>query len=331
MSELALEELSAIAAIYSGKDECEVLQVSEGISFRIQTHVEGPLGTDVLLQLLFHLPISYPTSLPNISVNSEQLTRTQCMAVRGRLLEEAERHFSQLMVHELILWIQQNLKHVVEQAGTSVCSSGKSTLSAATAEEDGIWTVLLHLDHMRAKRKYVKTVEKWCADLKLTGRLMLMGKLILILLQGDRRSVKEYIVLQKTSKVDVDSSGKKCKEKMISVLSETKAQAEHRRFQAFEVKEYSTLDELHNEFVAAGLAETFKFYQWASSTGQNHCCGNGLLLAQQGKRCCVFHILTASMIQLCQSPKIRSLLVAFESWQERSGPEPVQDKCIQLY
>uniref|UniRef100_A0A8D2INI8 RWD domain-containing protein 3 n=1 Tax=Varanus komodoensis TaxID=61221 RepID=A0A8D2INI8_VARKO len=257
MSELALEELSAIAAIYSGKDECEVLQVSEGISFRIQTHVEGPLGTDVLLQLLFHLPISYPTSLPNISVNSEQLTRTQCMAVRGRLLEEAERHFSQLMVHELILWIQQNLKHVVEQAGTSVCSSGKSTLSAATAEEDGIWTVLLHLDHMRAKRKYVKTVEKWCADLKLTGRLMLMGKLILILLQGDRRSVKEYIVLQKTSKVDVDSSGKKCKEKMISVLSETKAQAEHRRFQAFEVKEYSTLDELHNEFVAAGLAETF--------------------------------------------------------------------------
>lgn len=28
MSELALEELAAIAAIYCGKDECEVLQVS---------------------------------------------------------------------------------------------------------------------------------------------------------------------------------------------------------------------------------------------------------------------------------------------------------------
>ncbi|XP_042321428.1 RWD domain-containing protein 3 [Sceloporus undulatus] len=258
MSELALEELSALSAIYCGREECDVLAVSEteGISFRIQTSVKGPLGTDVLLKLLFHLPISYPSSLPNISVTSEQLTRTQCMVVRERLLEEAKRHFSQPMVHELILWIQQNLKHVVEQAETSVCCQ-KSTLSTCTTEDDGVWTVLLHLDHMRAKRKYVKTVEKWCTDLNLRGRLMFMGKMILILLQGDRRNIKEYLILQKTSKVDMDSSGKKCKEKMISVLSETKAQTEHRRFQEFEVKEYSTLDELQNEFKVAGLGELF--------------------------------------------------------------------------
>ncbi|XP_033007464.1 RWD domain-containing protein 3 isoform X1 [Lacerta agilis] len=252
MSDLALEELSAIAAIYCGENECEVLEVSEteGISFRIQTSAKGPLGADILLKLLFHLPIGYPSSLPNISVSSEQLTRTQCAAVKGRLLEEAKRHFSQPMVHELILWIQQNLKHTVKQAETSVCS-GESTLSTDGPEEDGVWIALLRLDHMRAKGKYVKTVEKWCADLKLTGRLMFMGKMILILLQGDRGSIK------KTSKVDVDSSGKKCKEKMISVLSETKAQAAHIRFQAFEVKEYSTLGELQNEFKAAGLAELF--------------------------------------------------------------------------
>ncbi|XP_060629936.2 RWD domain-containing protein 3 isoform X2 [Anolis sagrei] len=229
---------------------------AEGISFRIQTSVEGPLGTDVLLKLLFHLPSSYPSSLPNISVDSEQLTRTQCMAVRGRLLEEAKRHFSQPMVHELILWIQQNLKHIIEPAETSVCCQ-KSTLSTCTAEDAAVWTILLHLDHMRAKGKYVKTVEKWCSDLNLTGRLMFMGKMILILLQGERKNIKEYLILHKTSKVDVDSSGKKCKEKMISVLSETKVQAEHRRFQEFQVKEYSTLDELQNEFKVAGLAELF--------------------------------------------------------------------------
>ncbi|KAJ7332483.1 hypothetical protein JRQ81_014663 [Phrynocephalus forsythii] len=247
MSELALEELSAIAAIYCGPDECEVLEVSEteGISFKIQTCAKGPLGQDVSLKLLFHLPISYPSSSPNISVNSEQLTRTQCMAVRERLLEEAKKHFSQPMVHELILWARQNLRDVVEQAGTSVCS-GKSTRSASADEDDGVWTVLLHLDHMRARRKYVKAVEKWCTDLTLTGRLMFMGRVILILLQGDRRSIKEYLHLQKTSKVDVDSSGKKCKEKMISVLFEAKVQPEHKRFRAFEVTEYSSLDELQN-------------------------------------------------------------------------------------
>ncbi|XP_077189074.1 RWD domain-containing protein 3 isoform X1 [Paroedura picta] len=258
MSELALEELSAVAAIYCGQGECEVLHVSEteGISFRIQTSVKGPLETDVLLKLLFSLPVSYPSTLPNISVYSEQLTRTQCMAVKERLLEEAKRHFSQPMVHELILWIQENLKYIVEQDETSACSA-RSTLSTKATTDNGVSTVLLHLDHMRAKEKYVKTVGKWCADLRITGRVMFMGKMIFILLQGDKSSIKEYLVLQKTSKVDVDSRGKKCKEKMISVLFETKAQADDRRFQTFEVKEYSTLDELQSEFEAVGLAELF--------------------------------------------------------------------------
>ncbi|KAM3841468.1 RWD domain-containing protein 3 isoform 2-T2 [Vipera latastei] len=261
MSALALEELSAIAAIYCGREECEVLEVSEikGISFRIQTSVKGPSDTDILLKLLFHLPLSYPSSLPNISLHSEQLTRTQCLAVRARLLEEAASHLSQPMVHELILWIKQNFQSAVEEAEIPDCS-GQSTLSVKTAEDNDVWTALLHLDHMRAKGKYIKMVEKWCRDLDLAGRLMFMGKTILILLQGDKRDIKEYLMLQKTSKVDVDSSGKKCKEKMMRVLFETKIQAEHRRFQAFEVKEYSTLDELQQEFEAAGLAKLFRVW-----------------------------------------------------------------------
>uniref|UniRef100_A0A8C6VAE9 RWD domain-containing protein 3 n=1 Tax=Naja naja TaxID=35670 RepID=A0A8C6VAE9_NAJNA len=259
MSALALEELSAIAAIYCGRGECEVLEVSEtnGISFRIQISVKGSSGTDILLKLLFHLPLSYPSSLPNISLHSEQLTRTQCLAVRARLLEEAASHLSEPMVHELILWIEQNFLSVIKEAEIPACD-GQSTQSVKTPEDDDIWTVLLHLDHMRAKGKYIKMVEKWCRDLDLAGRLMFMGRMILILLQGDQQNIKEYLILQKTSKVDVDSSGKKCKEKMMSILFETKVQAEHRRFQAFEVKEYSTLDELQHEFEAAGLAKLFR-------------------------------------------------------------------------
>uniref|UniRef100_A0A8C8S5P4 RWD domain-containing protein 3 n=1 Tax=Pelusios castaneus TaxID=367368 RepID=A0A8C8S5P4_9SAUR len=230
---------------------------TDGITFRIQTSVKGLLDSDILLKLSFHLPVSYPSNLPNISINSDQLTRAQCKDVKERLLEQAKRHLSEPMVHELVLWIQQNLKHIIGQSETSVCNE-KSTLSTCTSTEDGIWTVLLHLDHMRAKAKYVKTVEEWTSNLRLTGRLMFMGKIILILLQGERTSIKEYLILQKTSKVDVDSSGKKCKEKMISVLCETKVQTEYKRYNlAFEVKEFSTLDELQKEFEAAGLIELF--------------------------------------------------------------------------
>uniref|UniRef100_A0A8C3N3K4 RWD domain-containing protein 3 n=1 Tax=Geospiza parvula TaxID=87175 RepID=A0A8C3N3K4_GEOPR len=255
MSELAREELSALAAIYCEPGACEVLAASEthGISFRIQISVKEVLDTDVILKLLFHLPVNYPSTVPDISVTSDQLTRAQCMDVREKFLEEAKKHLSEPMVHDLILWVQQHLKDVIKQSAT-VCNE-KTTLSKGT--EDGIWMLLLHLDHMRAKAKYVKTVEKWASNLRLTGRLMFMGKIILILLQGDRNSIKEYLILQKTSKVDVDSSGKKCKEKMMRVLCETELQSQYKRFQTFEVKEYSAPEELQKEFETAGLTTLF--------------------------------------------------------------------------
>ncbi|KAM9187217.1 RWD domain-containing protein 3 isoform 1-T1 [Mergus octosetaceus] len=228
---------------------------THGVTFRIQINVKELLDTDILLKLVFHLPVNYPSTLPEISVNSDQLTRAQCTDVKDKLLEQAKKHLSEPMVHELVLWIQENLKYVIKQPAT-VCNE-KTTLSKAESTEDAIWMLLVHLDHMRAKAKYVKTVEKWASDLRLTGRLMFVGKIILILLQGDRSNIKEYLILQKTSKVDVDSSGKKCKEKMISVLCETKVQPQHKRFQMFEVKEYSTLDELQKEFETAGLATLF--------------------------------------------------------------------------
>ncbi|NXH07570.1 RWDD3 protein, partial [Loxia leucoptera] len=226
---------------------------THGISFRIQINVKEVLDTDVFLKLLFHLPVNYPSTVLDISVNSDQLTRAQCMDVREKLLEQAKKHLSEPMVHDLILWVQQHLKDVIKQSAT--VGKEKTTLSKGT--EDGIWMLLLHLDHMRAKAKYVKTVEKWASNLRLTGRLMFMGKIILILLQGDRSSIKEYLILQKSSKVDVDSSGKKCKEKMMRVLCETELQSRHKRFQMFEVKEYSALEELQKEFETAGLTALF--------------------------------------------------------------------------
>ncbi|NXQ64433.1 RWDD3 protein, partial [Anthoscopus minutus] len=226
---------------------------THGISFRIQISVKELLDTDVVLKLLFHLPVNYPSALPDISVTSDQLTRAQCMDVKEKLFEQAKKHLSEPMVHDLILWVQQHLKDVIKQPPT-VCNE-KTTLSKGT--EGGIWMLLLHLDHMRAKAKYVKTVEKWASDLRLTGRLMFVGKIILILLQGDRSSIKEYLILQKTSKVDVDSGGKKCKEKMMRVLCETEVQSQHKRFQTFEVKEYSTPQELQKEFETSGLTALF--------------------------------------------------------------------------
>lgn len=165
------------------------LPETDGAVFRIHTTAEGLVGEDVPLELAFHLPAGYPLCLPGISVTSEHLTRAQCGAVKEKLLGEAEKLLSEPMVHELVLWIQQNLRCVLSQPETA-SSDEKCTLPESMTVDDGLWMTLLRLDHMRARTKYVKAVEKWASELRLTGRLMFVGKLILILLQGDRSNIK---------------------------------------------------------------------------------------------------------------------------------------------
>ncbi|KAM5148590.1 RWD domain-containing protein 3 [Mantella aurantiaca] len=257
MAEAVLEEISALSAIYCEPGEFEVLSRSEsGITVMIQTSVQRLTESEIRLRLIFDLPVTYPSSLPNVSVSSEELTRVQCKELRDKLLGQAARHLSEPMIHDLVLWAQQNLNTLI---GDSI-SDENHPLSAGTVTDEATWTTLLHLDHMRAKDRYVRTVEKWTADLNLTGKLMFMGKIILILLQGDRNSIREYMVLQKSCKVDVDSSGKKCKEKMISVLCEVKLSQKQKRLSTFEVKVYPSVSELEKEFETAGLSTVFTDY-----------------------------------------------------------------------
>lgn len=157
--------------------------------FRIFTKAEGLAETETPLELVFHLPINYPACLPGISVHSEHLTRAQCGFVKEKILEQAEKFLSEPMMHELILWTQQNLRHLLNQPAAGI-GRERNTFTAGIPADDALWMTLLHVDHMRAKTNYVKTVERWASDLRLTGRLMFMGKLILILLQGDRHSIK---------------------------------------------------------------------------------------------------------------------------------------------
>lgn len=91
-------------------------------------------------------------------------------------------------------------------------------MSSNEAQGEGPVTALLMLDHMRSKVRYTHTILKWATGLALAGCLLFVGKFIFIVLQGHAANVKEYIKLQRSSNVDVDSRGKKCKERMMSVL-----------------------------------------------------------------------------------------------------------------
>lgn len=51
------------------------------------------------------------------------------------------------------------------------------------------WTAVLSLDHIRSRSRYVGLLQGWSQQLRLTGRL-LMGRTILIILQGARADIK---------------------------------------------------------------------------------------------------------------------------------------------
>ena len=78
---------------------------------------------------------------------------------------------------------------------------------------------IIHLVHMRDKRNYIKTIEKWSKELEITGDIIFHGKLkVFLILLGSEDSLKSFHQQLKTQNVDIDSRGRPCKEKLSKIL-----------------------------------------------------------------------------------------------------------------
>ncbi|KAG7221788.1 hypothetical protein INR49_028862 [Caranx melampygus] len=247
MSEAAVEEVSILSAIYCGQGEFQLLQQSEKDGFLVQINTSTGGERALNLSLLFHLHPQYPSCPPNISVSSTAFSRTQCHSIRQKLLDQAATLSPEPMVHQLVEWIQQQ---DVEDRGA------EEEVQDDNMEER--WTAVLSLDHIRSRSRYIGLLEGWSQQLHLTGRL-LMGCTILVILQGARADIKEFCRLLKTVKVDVDSSGRKCKERMMKVLMEapSPSSCEH-GLQRFVVVDYHSSAELSAVFQELHISELYK-------------------------------------------------------------------------
>lgn len=245
MSEAALEEVSVLSSIYCGDGEFELLQQSahDGLTVQINTSVSGQS-----VCALFHLPPIYPLCPPDISISSSSFSRTQCQDLRQKLLQQASALPPEAMLHQLIESLQS----------LDVFESHRGAEPEVRPVDQDEWIAVLSLDHIRSRNRYVSLLERWSKQLQLSGRLLL-GRNILVLLQGNRASIKEFGGLLKTVKVDVDSSGKKCKERMMKVLSETPSSLSHEhRLQEFAVRECQSMSELSTAFEEVHLTELYQ-------------------------------------------------------------------------
>lgn len=170
-----------------------------------------------VVEMTVVLPLNYPQTLPELSLSCTEISKKGLSSLRNKLIEYTRNLHSlssEPMIMEIAMWLQENASLFFDKPALNSARND-------TSWDDSI--LLLRLDHMRNKNRYIKTITRWIDELNLNGRLFLASYLILILLTGETGNVREYLRRHKTCNVDVDSSGKPCKERMINVLVLEKA------------------------------------------------------------------------------------------------------------
>lgn len=186
--------------------------------------------------LVFDMPPGYPAAAAmRCHVTSPQLSRDATDTLSQQLQQQAEALQGAECLHELADALQQQLQQLEQhqqaqpapssqpqQCGAPSRSSGNggSSRSSRSAEVP-VARLLLRLDHMRSKASYSRTIKQWATELSLTGLLLFWQSLILILLEGCPADLAQYLYLARTVCVDVDASGRKCRERMMTVLEDS--------------------------------------------------------------------------------------------------------------
>lgn len=150
----------------------------------------------------------------SLQLRSVAGTRASDAIVRHRLVEEVLRRSSEGEdFSATICAIVELAQDLLQRAP---CVSAETPPKAFGASTSLTRHCLLHIDHMRSRRSYTQLICVWATQLGLYGALLISGDaapLILLYLRGSEESLREYKRLHRTTPVDVDSTGRKCKEK----------------------------------------------------------------------------------------------------------------------
>lgn len=240
-----------LSSIYCAEGEFLLLPAAED-GLVVQIHCSAGGGEPGLeASLRFHLSPDYPSCPPGISLSCPAFSRAQSHSLRQELLQRASALPPEPMLHQLVLIFQEQCVALMKPRG-----GGEEV---EEEQEGGGGTAVLLLNHMRSQKRYIGLLQDWSQQLQLAGRLLL-GRSILVVLQGHKQDIKEFCHRLRTVKVDVDSSGKRCKERMMKVLMEIPSSGPN-SFQGFAVKECESSSELMSAFQELQLGEVYQQIQ----------------------------------------------------------------------
>ncbi|XP_057293951.1 RWD domain-containing protein 3-like [Hydractinia symbiolongicarpus] len=147
-----------------------------------------------------------------------------------------------LSLFNLLTWIPDKLNNYIKEK----IERGNSKTSCFESEKFS--TALLTIDHIRSRSRYLKFMKNTSQNLQIGLELIYYQTRIFLIVFGLSLSVKEYIKLQRTSLVDVDNSGKPCKEKMLKVVEIRERKTLPSSFTGLNCMEVTNIEELRNKF-----------------------------------------------------------------------------------
>lgn len=187
-------------------------------------------STGARCQLHVSLPPGYPSSAAArvLAVSSEQLSREQEAGCVQRLQQAAcsaagAAGVGQECLCQVVEALLSELAAAAREARAA--SAGAAAACREQQQEQEQYVALLRLDHMHDPRLYRRTLRRWAAELRLSGRLLVSGgggerraAILLLLLHGEEAAVRDFVLRMRTRNVDVDSKGRPCRERMMDVL-----------------------------------------------------------------------------------------------------------------
>jgi hypothetical protein len=104
--------------------------------------------------------------------------------------------------------------------------------------------IILRFDHMRDRSGYLRKLKELCDSLSIHGQIYFMGHEIRCCLEGLSCDIAEFLRLLRTTCMDVDSSGRPCKERMVQILHESDISS--KAFDSFAVLEDLQISDFSN-------------------------------------------------------------------------------------
>ncbi|EKX42744.1 hypothetical protein GUITHDRAFT_164010, partial [Guillardia theta CCMP2712] len=199
------------------------------------------------LRIVFLLGESYPLVKPDCELIATGVDRKEHAALNETLRKSVDETAGSECMAEVMQRMKEAHDEYHEQEISSTNYTPPPPRPTPSSSSSSHRVCVLKVDHMREERRYTRTISGWILELGLQGKLFMWKRLIYLVVRGDEDRVSRYLHLHRTQQVDVDSRGRRCKERMLQVIHDGKVEEATALTASFEVIRCQTSARLAQE------------------------------------------------------------------------------------